>query len=153
MIRIFFLVCVLRKTQGQLAPLIFAAPSAVSHQSRIDIRHTPGFISPLVYSPIASYTAVKESELVLPPLVRTEFYFTPVALTFFHNLPLARAIEHPISIERVQEESAPEKLDEVKVETVDSDSNIVLAETNMEGSESPSGATVIRDGMDGSNIV
>lgn len=120
MIRIIFLVCVLRQTQGQLAPLIFAAPSAVSHQSRIDIRHTPGFIStPFLYSPIAPYTTVKESESVLPPVLRPESYFTPVALTFFHNLPLARALENPISIEKVQEAAlALEKLNAVIVEKV-----------------------------------
>lgn len=121
MIKIFFLVCVLHKIQGQLASLIFTAPSAISHQSRIDMSHTPGFISaPLVYSPIAGYTAVKESEPVLLPLVRTEHYFTPVVLTFFHNLPLARALQHPISIKKTQEEALAR---EVMVETVDSDNN------------------------------
>lgn len=125
MIRIFILVCVLHKTQGQLAPLIFAAPSSVSHQSRIDIRHTPGFISaPLVYSPIAVFPAVKESESVLPTLVRSEHYFTPVAFTFFHNLPLARALERPVSIKKAQEEALlREKFDEVIVETIDSDTD------------------------------
>ncbi|CAB3251470.1 unnamed protein product [Arctia plantaginis] len=30
---------------------------------------------------------------------------TPVALTFFHNLPLSRALEHPISLDKVQEQN------------------------------------------------
>ncbi|KOB74591.1 putative cuticle protein [Operophtera brumata] len=123
MIRIFLLVCVLRNAQGQYAPLIFAAPSAVSHQSRIDIRHTPGFISaPFVYSPIAAYTAVKESESIFPAVIRSEPYFTPVALTFFHNVPLARALEHPISIEEAQEASGPKTHNGAVVEKLDSGS-------------------------------
>lgn len=123
MIRIIFLVCVLSNAQGQFDPLIFTAPSAVSHQSRIDIRHDPGFISvPFVYSPIAAYTDVKEREYVFPAAIRSQPYLTPVALTFFQNLPLARALDHPISIDKIQEEaSSVDKLKGVILEKFDSD--------------------------------
>lgn len=106
MIRLFLLVCVY-KAQGQYAPLIFAAPSAVSHQSRIDIRHSPEFVSaPLVYSPLAVYPSAAEaaSDSFLTPVIKADQLFIPVALTFFHNLPLARALEHPISIDKIREE-------------------------------------------------
>ncbi|KAJ8713436.1 hypothetical protein PYW07_013806 [Mythimna separata] len=95
---------------GQIVPLIYAAPSAVSHQSRIDIKHSPGFIAgPLIYSPATTLYAShqpgdKPRETVLTPVFTADTILTPVALSFFHNLPLARALEHPISIDKVQEE-------------------------------------------------
>lgn len=90
-------------------PIIFAAPSAVSHQSRIDIKHTPGFISaPLIYSPATTIYASHPNaevprEAILAPVLTTDTLLTPIALSFFHNLPLARALEHPISIDKAQE--------------------------------------------------
>lgn len=104
MLKIFVILSLTYRARGQLAPLIYAAPSAVSHQSRVDIKHTPGFISaPLIYSPATTIFASQPqrlevaSDTVLTPIL------TPIAFSFYHNLPLARALEHPISIEAMQE--------------------------------------------------
>lgn len=108
MIRLLLLVCAVCKAQGHYAPLIFAAPSAVSHQSRIDIRYNPGYVSaPLVYSPLAIYPSPAEaaSDSIFTPVIKADQLLTPVALTFFHNLPLARALERPVSIDKIQEEA------------------------------------------------
>ncbi|CAH0584221.1 unnamed protein product [Chrysodeixis includens] len=112
MIKLIILVSVVCTVHGQIFPLIYAAPSAVSHQSRIDVKHSPGFISsPLIYSPAATlYESQKSIEsprqTVITPVFTSDTILTPVALSFFHNLPLARALEHPISIDKVQNESA-----------------------------------------------
>lgn len=106
MIRILLIVSVFSKVHSNV-PLIFAAPSAVSHQSRIDVKHTPGFLStPLIYSPViyASHPKTEiHREAIIAPVLTTDTLLTPIALSFFHNLPLARALEHPISIEKAQE--------------------------------------------------
>lgn len=113
--------------RGQLVPLIYTVPSAVSHQSRVDIRHSPGFISePLIYNPpkvlYQKHTAdEKTQETILTPIFTADTIITPVALSFFHNLPLSRALEHPISLDKVQEQneqnydSLTENKDAVKV--------------------------------------
>lgn len=112
MIKLITLVSVLCSVRGQIFPLIYAAPSAVSHQSRIDIKHSPSFISsPLIYSPAATLYEHQKSierprQTVITPVFTSDTILTPVAVTFFHNLPLARALEHPISIDKVQQESA-----------------------------------------------
>lgn len=106
MLRTLFVITVISKVHSHVVPLIYAAPSAVSHQSRIDIKHSPSFIStPIIYSPaaiLASHPKEIASETVLTPIVATDTVLTPVALSFFHNLPLARALQHPISIDMVQ---------------------------------------------------
>uniref|UniRef100_A0A2A4JFW4 DUF4794 domain-containing protein n=1 Tax=Heliothis virescens TaxID=7102 RepID=A0A2A4JFW4_HELVI len=136
MITLLLLVSAMWEVRGQIVPLIYAAPSAVSHQSRIDIKHSPGFIAgPLIYSPAATLYAshepkVKVQETVLTPVFTADTILTPVALSFFHNLPLARALEHPISIDKVQEEqSQNDKLMEEKMKTVDKEVlNMIVAE-------------------------
>lgn len=103
MFRTFFVLTVIAKVQSHAVPLIYAAPSAVSHQSRIDIKHDPGFISPVVYTPAILPSHLKvASEAVVAPIVSSHAVLAPVALSFFHNLPLARALEHPISIDVIQ---------------------------------------------------
>ncbi|XP_059053827.1 uncharacterized protein LOC131848090 [Achroia grisella] len=109
MIRLFLTISVIAKVQCNM-PIIYAAPSAVSHQSRIDIKHTPAIISaPLVYSPATTiYASHPEAEnnkkvLAFAPTLTSNTVLTPIALTIFHNLPLARALEHPISIDKLQE--------------------------------------------------
>lgn len=108
MIAIFLIIAVCQ-VQCRSGTLIFIAPSAVSHQSRIDIKHIPGYIaSPIVYNPISTiYTSgsIAAQEAILTPILPTDTLLTPVALSFFHNLPLARALEHPISVDKTQEES------------------------------------------------
>uniref|UniRef100_A0A2H1V1N3 SFRICE_014036 n=1 Tax=Spodoptera frugiperda TaxID=7108 RepID=A0A2H1V1N3_SPOFR len=112
MIRLLLFVGVLCEVYGDLVPLIYAAPSAVSHQSRIDIKHSPGFVAgPLIYSPAATVYANQQlenkvREAVITPVFTADTILTPVALSFFHNLPLARALEHPISIDKAQEDNA-----------------------------------------------
>lgn len=105
MFRILFVVSVISKVHSHVAPLIYAAPSAVSHQSRIDIKHTPALIStPLIYSPAIFTSHPKEvaSEALFTPILASDTVFTPVALNLYHNLPLARALQHPISIDTVE---------------------------------------------------
>lgn len=127
MITLVLLVCAICKVHGQLVPLIYAAPSAVSHQSRVDITHTPGFISaPLIYSPATTLYSShqvdgKAREAVVTPVFASDTILTPVALSFFHNLPLARALEHPISIDKMQQENeqndeATQNMESVKSE-------------------------------------
>lgn len=112
MITLLLFLSVMCTVHGQIVPLLYAVPSAVSHQSRIDIRHSPGFITgPLVYSPGTTLHTShqpndKPQETLVTPIFTADTIFTPVALSFFHNLPLARALEHPISIDKVQEENA-----------------------------------------------
>lgn len=96
---------------GHVLPWIYAAPSAVSHQSRIDIRHSPGFVqAPLIYSPAASLFASHQSQIasdtVLTPIFASDAVLTPIGLSFYHNLPLTRALEHPVSIDKIREECA-----------------------------------------------
>ncbi|KAJ0178340.1 hypothetical protein K1T71_006163 [Dendrolimus kikuchii] len=111
MFAIFFIFSAVNQVQCHSGPLVFAAPSAVSHQSRIDIKHTPSYIAtPVVYSPISTIYASGSiagyaQEAVLTPILPTDTLLTPVALSFFHNLPLARALEHPISIDKAQAEA------------------------------------------------
>ncbi|CAH2240314.1 jg25858 [Pararge aegeria aegeria] len=95
------------QVKSQLLPVIYAAPSAVSHQSRIDVKHTPGIITPsIIYSPTiyATYPlkVEKPREVVLRRMTG-DTVLTPIALSFFHNLPLARALEHPVSINQDNE--------------------------------------------------
>ncbi|CAH2091206.1 unnamed protein product [Euphydryas editha] len=91
----------------QLLPVIYSAPSAVSHQSQIHVKHSSNVIAtPLVYSPVvyATYPSKEEinGELFLTPVV-SDAVLTPIALTLFHNMPLARALEHPIQIGQGQD--------------------------------------------------
>lgn len=102
MIKLILLACVNNLVQGYLSPLIYAAPSAVSHQSRIDIKHTPLISAPLFYSP-ATIIATHPSQTIVSPIIASDTLLTPIALSFFHNLPLARALEQPISLTKVRE--------------------------------------------------
>jgi hypothetical protein len=106
MIRILLIVFV-TTARSQIAPLIYAAPSAVSHQSRVEVKHTPSFISaPLIYSPAAIITSLPaevKKETIITPIFATDTVLAPIALSFFNNLPLARALKHPISIDEAQE--------------------------------------------------
>lgn len=102
MIKLIFIACVTNLVQGYLTPLLYAAPSAVSHQSRIDIKHTPHISAPLVYHP-ASIVATHSPSTIVSPIIASDTLLTPIALIFYHNLPLARALEHPISVNKLQE--------------------------------------------------
>ncbi|XP_022830352.1 uncharacterized protein LOC111359135 [Spodoptera litura] len=134
MIRLLLFVGVLCEVYGDLVPLIYAAPSAVSHQSRIDIKHSPGFVAgPLIYSPAATLYANhqienKVREAVITPVFTADTILTPVALSFFHNLPLARALEHPISIDKAQEENAENYEFVEAVATSDENNNVIVTE-------------------------
>lgn len=104
LILISFFICTVN---CQLLPVIYSAPSAVSHQSQIHVKHSSNVIAtPLVYSPIvyATYPSREElkSELLLTPVV-SDAGLTPIALTIFQNMPLARALEHPIQIGQGQD--------------------------------------------------
>ncbi|KAJ8716168.1 hypothetical protein PYW08_013453 [Mythimna loreyi] len=131
MITLFLVVSAMCVVHGQIVPLVYAAPSAVSHQSRIDIKHSPGFIAgPLIYRPATTLYAShlpddKPRETVLSPVFTADTILTPVALTFFHNLPLARALEHPISIDKVQEEIL--RNDAVAEEDMKKDKDVQIA--------------------------
>lgn len=108
MIRLILISCAVTKVCCHILPLIYAAPSAVSHQSRIDIRHSPGFVqAPLIYSPAATLFASHQkqiaSDTVFTPIF-SDTILTPIALSYYHNLPLARALQHPVAIGKVQEE-------------------------------------------------
>ena len=94
------ILCLFYKVNSQILPVIYAAPSSVSHQSRIDVKHTPQIIAaPLVYTPAiyATYPIEEKNNNIALTSVLSDK--VPIALTFFHNLPLARALEHPIVIE------------------------------------------------------
>lgn len=110
------LVCALTScVTADIGPLIFAAPSAVSHQSRVDIKHSAVNTSPLIYSPGTFYArhparAVVASETILTPVITDDTVLTPIAFGFFHNLPLARALKHPVSIENAQAEATAKDL-------------------------------------------
>ncbi|CAH0398716.1 unnamed protein product [Chilo suppressalis] len=109
--RILFVVFV-TTTFCEAASLIYASPTAVSHQSRVDIKHTPGFLSaPLIYSPtiLAGANEVTNGA-VITPVLAVDTVLTPVALSFFNNLPLARALKTPISIEKLQEEGEKDEM-------------------------------------------
>lgn len=116
MLKHILLLCLLYQVNCQILPVIYAAPSSVSHQSRIDVKHTPQIIAtPLVYSPTvyAIYpNKEKESNIVLTP-VTSDMLLTPIAFTFFHNLPLSRALEHPIIIENQDSNGAESQLSNV----------------------------------------
>ncbi|KAG7296104.1 hypothetical protein JYU34_021199 [Plutella xylostella] len=101
------ILCVVSCASSHLGPVIYAAPSAVSHQSRIDIKHTPVLSAPLIYSPTiyATHPRAIVADTVLTPVVPVDTVFSPVALGVFHNLPLARALKHPVSIEKAQQEA------------------------------------------------
>lgn len=134
MIRLLLFVGVLCEVYGDLVPLIYAAPSAVSHQSRIDIKHSPGFVAgPLIYSPAATVYANQQlenkvREAVITPVFTADTILTPVALSFFHNLPLARALEHPISIDKAQENNAENYEFVNAVATSDENTNVIVTE-------------------------
>ncbi|KAJ2944318.1 hypothetical protein O0L34_g18308 [Tuta absoluta] len=117
LLSIFF---VIDQAHGHLVPIIYAAPSAVSHQSRIDIKHSSGIPSPLVYTPLTTIYATHPkpllSETVFSPVLATDTLLTPVALSVFHNFPLARALEHPISLDKVQKKTNFDTLDTVKLD-------------------------------------
>ncbi|CAG9561161.1 unnamed protein product [Danaus chrysippus] len=84
-----------------LLPVVYAAPSAVSHQSRIDVKSTPAFITPVLYSSTvyATYPGkVDENSNTVYSPVLSDTVLTPVALSYFHNLPLARALQSPVFI-------------------------------------------------------
>ncbi|CAB3259815.1 unnamed protein product [Arctia plantaginis] len=110
MITLLFFVSTICVVRGQLVPVIYAAPSAVSHQSRIDIRHSPYISGPLLYNPpkflYEKHSAdEKTRDSIIKSMFTADTILTPVALTFFHNLPLSRALEHPISLDKVQEQN------------------------------------------------
>lgn len=87
-------------------PFIYTAPTVVSHQSRIDVQHSPGFIAgPLIYPStiFASHPNTQSNNAVVTPVLTTNTVFAPIALSFFHNLPLARALQHPVTIEKAQD--------------------------------------------------
>ncbi|KAH9637195.1 hypothetical protein HF086_016217 [Spodoptera exigua] len=134
MIRLLLFVGAMCEVYGDIVPLIYAAPSAVSHQSRIDIKHSPGFVAgPLIYSPAAPLYAHhqlenKVREAVITPVFTADTILTPVALSFFHNLPLARALEHPISIDKAQEENAENYEFVEAVAASDDNSNVIVTE-------------------------
>lgn len=101
---ILFVIFTLTSAQSHIVPLIYAAPSAVSHQSRIDIKTKPAFVSsPLIYSPSTSILLHKPPETLfvkhelLSPISEANV-LTHVAYGFYNNLPLARALQHPVYI-------------------------------------------------------
>lgn len=102
MIKLILISCVNNLVQGYLSPLLYTAPSAISHQSRIDIKHTPFISAPLFYNP-ATIVATQPAQTVVAPIIASDTLLTPIAFSFFHNLPLARALEHPISLKKVRE--------------------------------------------------
>ncbi|CAK1556208.1 unnamed protein product [Leptosia nina] len=116
--QILFFLYVLTYAQCQVLPLIFAAPSAVSHQSRIDIKRTP--VTPLIYSPSgvfgSNFKEIQPNRRV-DTTIYTDAVLTPIALTFFHNLPLARALEHPISLSEVQSKTNQDEEKYIKKST------------------------------------
>lgn len=124
MLRLILVLFSIYQVKCQLLPVIYAAPSAVSHQSRIDIKHSPGIISsPLIYSPAvyATYPLKGDTREVVLSTVTGDTVYTPIALSFFHNLPLARALEHPVSINRVSAESTTVMIDNMEANTSDED--------------------------------
>lgn len=124
MLRLILVLFSIYQVKCQLLPVIYAAPSAVSHQSRIDIKHSPGIISsPLIYSPAvyATYPLKGDTREVVLSTVTGDTVYTPIALSFFHNLPLARALEHPVSINRVSAESTTVMIDNMEKNTSDED--------------------------------
>ncbi|CAG9793828.1 unnamed protein product [Diatraea saccharalis] len=135
MIRILSIVFI-TTAHCQVAPLIYAAPTAVSHQSRVDVKNTPGFISaPLIYSPAIISPKEVTNEAVITPVLAVDTVLTPIALTFFNNLPLSRALKHPISIGMMQEEAEREE-HEIESQThTEKESSIndeIIVENNME---------------------
>lgn len=129
MFRPILFLCLLFEFNCQLLPVIYAAPSSVSHQSRVDIKNIPQIIAtPLVYSPVIYATYPKDgkkSDIVLTQ-VRSDTVLAPIALTLFHNLPLARALEHPIIIES---EDATENQLTNDVENIVQNNNIYAGST------------------------
>lgn len=126
MLRLILVLFSIYQVKCQLLPVIYAAPSAVSHQSRIDIKHSPGIISsPLIYSPAvyATYPLQGDTREVVLSTVTGDTVYTPIALSFFHNLPLARALQHPVSInqDRVSAESTTVMIDNMEMNTSDED--------------------------------
>lgn len=87
--------------QGHLTPLLYEAPSAVSHQSRIDIKHTPLISQPLFYSPVT--LVATPAHTIVTPIIASDTVLTPISLSFYHNLPLARALEQTIPSKKVRE--------------------------------------------------
>lgn len=99
MIELILIACVSNLVQGYLSPLLYAAPSAVSHQSRIDIKHTPLISAPVFFSP--AVVATQPAQTIMTPIIASDTLLTPIALSSFHNLPLTRSLEHPIPIWKV----------------------------------------------------
>lgn len=93
---------------GHGASVIYTAPSAVSHQSRIDIRHSP--LHSFVYSPATVFahparTIITNDHHIITPVISTNHVLTPVAYSYYHDLPLARAMKDPVSLlQKLQEE-------------------------------------------------
>lgn len=116
MLAIFFVFVIHQVCGSHLIPLIYAAPSAVSHQSRIDIKLAPFMSTPFIYSPEAAIhlniptKVTAASDPALTSVLPSDTFIAPIALTFFHNLPLSRALGQPISIHKGQQETAEETI-------------------------------------------
>lgn len=112
MLALFFILVIHQVCGAHLIPLIYAAPSAVSHQSRLDIKHASFLSTPIVYSPETAVHVniptkiTTGSHPVLTSVLAPDTFMAPIALTFYHNLPLSRALENPVSIDKAQEEAA-----------------------------------------------
>ncbi|GBP35113.1 hypothetical protein EVAR_28312_1 [Eumeta japonica] len=107
----------------QLAHVIYASPSAVSHQSRIDIKHGAVLSAPAVYAPAVFVTRPKASSIVAPALVPADLWTGPIAYGFFHSLPLTRALEHPVSLHRVENAMRQNVGDDIHKRKTDVDGN------------------------------
>lgn len=161
MIKIILIAYLFNLVQGYLTPLIYAAPSAVSHQSRIDIKHNPIISAPLIYNPGQAIVAIhsEPARAIVAPIIATDTLLAPVALSFFHNLPLARALKHPISIEEVQEDKAVENVvaqelkedaitaQDINTKSIERESEAIVVEGEREN-----GIKQTKNGVSASNI-
>lgn len=123
MIKLILVACVNNLVQGYLSPLLYAAPSAVSHQSRIDVKHTPFISAPLFYN-TATIVATQPAQTVVAPIIASDTLLTPIALSFFHNLPLARGLEHPILLTKIREAA--------NIKELNNNNNVVTSKLNAE---------------------
>lgn len=90
------LIVFVNQVSSNLVPIIYAAPSAVSHQSRIDIKHSSNYVAtPLIYSPGTILSngpkMTVNNDIVLPMI--------PNAVLTLYHTPLSRALAQPISID------------------------------------------------------
>lgn len=96
--------------RGQLT--IIAAPSAVSHQSRIDVHHSPSYIVPSsTYT--SAITTIDKSidpvkatyEAILVPILTEGSVLVPIPVHFLNHLSMSRALASPASTRKVQDET------------------------------------------------